>query len=88
MRPLFLAIALLLAAPAHADPRVATIPKAPLIERARDSQRLSFDLLFENPGFEEGLPAYFEQVRVRNGRGWSAPYDGPVDSGDVVEAKP
>ncbi|QNN47538.1 M23 family metallopeptidase [Thermomonas brevis] len=35
-------------------------------------------------GFEEGLPAYFENVRLRTGDGWSAPFDGPVDSGDVV----
>jgi murein DD-endopeptidase MepM/ murein hydrolase activator NlpD len=38
------------------------------------------------PKFEEGLPAYFRKVRVRNGRGWSKAYDGPVDSGDVVHA--
>ena len=36
-------------------------------------------------GFEEGLPAYFEGIRVRTGEGWSAPFNGPVDSGDVVE---
>jgi len=36
--------------------------------------------------FEDGLPAYFKKMRVRNGSGWSKPYDGPVDSGDVVEA--
>ena len=36
-------------------------------------------------GFEEGLPAYFEDVRVRTGGGWSAPFDGPVDSGMVVQ---
>lgn len=39
------------------------------------------------PDFEEGLPAYFEHVRVRNGRGWSKPFNGPVDSGDVVDAR-
>ena len=38
------------------------------------------------PGFEEGLPAYFDDIRVRTGAGWSAPFDGPVDSGDMVEA--
>ena len=43
--------------------------------------------LQSGPGFEEGLPAYFENVRVRTGAGWSAPFDGPVDSGDVVETK-
>ena len=42
--------------------------------------------LQSGPGFEEGLPAYFHHVRVRTGSGWSAPFDGPVDSGDVVEA--
>jgi hypothetical protein len=42
--------------------------------------------LQSGPGFEEGLPAYFRNVRVRNGEGWSAPFDGPVDSGDVVES--
>ena len=36
-------------------------------------------------GFEEGLPAYFEHVRVRTGDGWTAPFTGPVDSGDMVE---
>ena len=41
--------------------------------------------LQSGPGFEEGLPAYFENVRVRTGEGWSAPFNGPVDSGDVVE---
>jgi murein DD-endopeptidase MepM/ murein hydrolase activator NlpD len=40
--------------------------------------------LQSGPGFEEGLPAYFHDVRVRNGEGWSAPFAGPVDSGDVV----
>ena len=34
--------------------------------------------------FEEGLPAYFERVRVRDGNGWSTPATIPVDSGDVV----
>jgi murein DD-endopeptidase MepM/ murein hydrolase activator NlpD len=42
--------------------------------------------LQSGPGFEEGLPAYFHDVRVRTGAGWSAPFDGPVDSGDVVES--
>jgi murein DD-endopeptidase MepM/ murein hydrolase activator NlpD len=41
--------------------------------------------LQSGPGFEEGLPAYFHDVRVRTGNGWSATYDGPVDSGDMVE---
>jgi murein DD-endopeptidase MepM/ murein hydrolase activator NlpD len=42
--------------------------------------------LQSGPGFEEGLPAYFAGMRLRTGNGWSAPYDGPVDSGQVVEA--
>lgn len=42
--------------------------------------------LQSGPAFEEGLPALFESVRVRTGDGWSAPYTGTVDSGDVVEA--
>ena len=42
--------------------------------------------LQSGPAFEEGLPATFEGVRVRNGDGWSAPYTGTIDSGDVVEA--
>ena len=37
------------------------------------------------PDFEEGLPAYFEGMRVRTGDGFSAAFDGPVDSGMVVE---
>ena len=41
--------------------------------------------LQSGPAFEEGLPAYFEGIRVRTGDGWSASFDGPVDSGDVVE---
>ena len=41
--------------------------------------------LQSGPGFEEGLPAYFEGVRVRTGSGWSAPFNGPVDSGDLVD---
>jgi murein DD-endopeptidase MepM/ murein hydrolase activator NlpD len=43
--------------------------------------------LQSGPGFEEGLPAYFEGIRVRNGAGWSAPFTGAVDSGDVVTAE-
>lgn len=42
--------------------------------------------LQSGPAFEEGLPAYFEGMRVRTGDGWSVPFDGPVDSGMVVEA--
>ena len=42
--------------------------------------------LQSGPAFEEGLPAIFEGVRVRTGDGWSAPYTGTVDSGDMVEA--
>jgi murein DD-endopeptidase MepM/ murein hydrolase activator NlpD len=42
--------------------------------------------LQSGPDFEEGLPAYFRNVRVRTGDGWSAAFDGPVDSGDVVES--
>ncbi|MDQ3057564.1 MAG: M23 family metallopeptidase, partial [Pseudomonadota bacterium] len=40
--------------------------------------------LQSGPDFEEGLPAYFENVRVRNGQGWSQAATMPVDSGDVV----
>ncbi len=36
--------------------------------------------------FEEGLPAYFANVRFAAGDDWSAPSTGPVDSGDVVES--
>ncbi len=43
--------------------------------------------LQSGPGFEDGLPAYFERVQVRTGSGWSAPFTGPVDSGDVVRAE-
>lgn len=43
--------------------------------------------LQSGPGFEEGLPAYFENVRVRTSNGWSPAYTGPVDSGDVVETR-
>ena len=43
--------------------------------------------LQSGPGFEEGLPAYFENVRLRTGAGWSAARTGPVDSGDVVETR-
>jgi len=39
------------------------------------------------PKFEDGLPAYFQHVRVRTGKGWTTPFDGPVDSGDVVDAR-
>lgn len=40
--------------------------------------------LQSGPGFEEGLPAYFEGMRARIGDEWSAPFTGPVDSGMVV----
>lgn len=40
--------------------------------------------LQSGPDFEEGLPAYFENVRVRDGHGWSEAATIPVDSGDVV----
>jgi murein DD-endopeptidase MepM/ murein hydrolase activator NlpD len=40
--------------------------------------------LQSGPAFEEGLPAYFRDVRVRTGQAWSAAYTGPVDSGDLV----
>ena len=43
--------------------------------------------LQSGPGFEEGLPAYFQDMRVRTSAGWSAFYTGPVDSGDVVESR-
>lgn len=42
--------------------------------------------LQSGPGFEEGLPAYFGQLRAKTGAGWSPVFTGPVDSGDVVEA--
>jgi len=42
--------------------------------------------LQSGPEFEEGLPAYFQAMRVRTGAGWSPTFDGPVDSGQVVEA--
>ncbi len=40
--------------------------------------------LQSGPDLEEGLPAYFENVRVRSGHGWSQAATIPVDSGDVV----
>ena len=40
--------------------------------------------LQSGPAFEEGLPAYFRDVRVKTGQAWSAAYTGPVDSGDLV----
>jgi murein DD-endopeptidase MepM/ murein hydrolase activator NlpD len=40
--------------------------------------------LQSGPKFEEGLPAYFTNVRVKTGDGWSPQYTGPVDSGDVA----
>lgn len=43
--------------------------------------------LQSGPGFEEGLPAYFQNVRKRTSDGWSDAYTGPVDSGDVVETR-
>jgi murein DD-endopeptidase MepM/ murein hydrolase activator NlpD len=36
--------------------------------------------------FEEGLPAYFRNVREKTGAGWSPVFTGPVDTGDVVES--
>lgn len=36
------------------------------------------------PGFEEGLPAYFDRLRLRTRRG-DVRFTGPVDSGDLVE---
>ena len=62
---------------------------APLGEMGMSGDAFLVHLHYQHqsgPGFEEGLPAYFERVRVRNGRGWSLPFTGPVDSGDVVEA--
>ena len=41
--------------------------------------------LQSGPAFEEGLPAYFANVRVKTGAGWSPVFTGPVDSGDFVE---
>jgi murein DD-endopeptidase MepM/ murein hydrolase activator NlpD len=41
--------------------------------------------LQSGPAFEEGLPAYFTNVRVKTGSGWSSAHTGPVDSGDVVD---
>ena len=43
--------------------------------------------LQSGPGFEEGLPSYFANVRTKTGDGWSPVFTGPVDSGDVVEAR-
>jgi murein DD-endopeptidase MepM/ murein hydrolase activator NlpD len=40
------------------------------------------------PRFEDGLPAYFKHVRVRTGNGWTKPFDGPVDSGEVILSAP
>ncbi|KGQ17787.1 Metalloendopeptidase-like membrane protein [Lysobacter dokdonensis DS-58] len=40
--------------------------------------------LQSGPRWEEGLPAYFTNVRIRTGADWSAPFTGPVDSGDVA----
>lgn len=42
--------------------------------------------LQSGPGFEEGLPAYFRNVQVDTGQGWSAPFTGGIDSGDRVRA--
>jgi murein DD-endopeptidase MepM/ murein hydrolase activator NlpD len=42
--------------------------------------------LQSGPGFEEGLPAYFAQMRTKTGEGWSPVFTGPVDSGEVVRA--
>jgi hypothetical protein len=52
MRPivLLLSLCLLLPIPAAAAVRASLIPEQPLIERARDGQRLNFDLLFANDG--------------------------------------
>jgi hypothetical protein len=44
--------------------------------------------LQSGPKFEEGLPAYFTNVRVRTGAGWSPQYTGPVDTGDVAMSAP
>ena len=40
--------------------------------------------LQSGPECEEGLPAYFTNVQVKTGDGWSRAFNGPVDSGDVV----
>lgn len=42
--------------------------------------------LQSGPAFEEGLPAYFADVQVDNGQGWSAPFTGGIDTGDRVRA--
>ena len=42
--------------------------------------------LQSGPGFEEGLPSYFTDVRAKTGAGWSPAFTGPVDSGDVIES--
>jgi murein DD-endopeptidase MepM/ murein hydrolase activator NlpD len=44
--------------------------------------------LQSGPEFEEGLPAYFENVQVDTGQGWSAPFTGGIDSGDRVRFAP
>lgn len=40
--------------------------------------------LQSGPQWEEGLPAYFTDVQVNTGDGWSRRFTGPVDSGEVV----
>lgn len=42
--------------------------------------------LQSGPGFEEGLPSYFANVRVKTGDAWSPAFTGAVDSGDLVRA--
>lgn len=42
--------------------------------------------LQSSAGFDEGLPAVFEDVQFATGQGWSLPGTSAVDSGDVVRS--
>ncbi len=42
--------------------------------------------LQSSAGFDEGLPAVFENVQFATGQGWSSPAASAVDSGDVVRS--
>lgn len=44
--------------------------------------------LQSGPKWEEGLPAYFTDVQLKTGAGWSQRFTGPVDSGDVARRDP
>ena len=77
--------------PTRAGPSVkqAPMPGWRAVWKVTTQRRPGLQLVMQvqsGPAFEEGLPAIFEGVRVRTGDGWSAPYTGTVDSGDMVEA--